>query len=203
MPASAQPRLSSELARLAAACKTGGVTLRSLVPKHDARAHALVTVLFSVCFLHPIPMPGVSLVFGAIIAIAGARMAARRGLWVPERWLDRPLPAAALAVVFGAGHRVALKLEGLIKPRWEWLASHEHAVRFHGAAVAVCGLLLLIPLPPPTNFPPATAALILAVGVLERDAVVLAAGYLAFLLNLAFFGAIAVLGWHGAAALLA
>lgn len=199
---SAPPRLSSEFDRLATACRAGGVTLRALVPKQDARAHALVTVLFSVCFLHPIPMPGVSMVFGTIIAIAGLRMAARRGLWVPERWLDRPLPAAALAVVFSAGRRVALKLESVIKPRWAWLASHEHAVRFHGAAVAVCGFLLLIPLPPPTNFPPAAAALILAVGVLERDALVLAAGYLAFLLNLAFFGAIAVLGWQGAAALL-
>lgn len=196
-------RLSAEFARLAGVCRGGEVTLRSLLPVQDARAHALITVFLSICFLHPIPMPGVSTLFGSIIAVAGARMAARRGLWVPERWLDRPLPAKALAVVFHASHRVALKLERVLKPRWEWLASHEHAVRAHGCAVAVCGFLLLVPLPPPTNFPPATAALLLCLGLLERDAIVLAAGYLAFLLNLAFFAAIAVYGWQGVRALVA
>lgn len=194
-------RLSAEFARLADVCRGGEVTLRRLVPAQDARAHALIIVFLSICFLHPIPMPGVSMLFGSIIAVAGVRMAARRGLWVPERWLDRPLPAKALGIVFDASHRVALKLERVLKPRWERLASHEHAIRAHGCAVAVCGFLLLVPLPPPTNFPPATAALLLALGLLERDALVLAAGYVAFLLNLVFFGAVAAFGLQGVRAL--
>lgn len=196
-PTVPQPRLSAELSRLAEFCRGGKVTVRSLAPEGNSRAHALLALFLSVCFLHPIPMPGISAFFGLIIALAGTRMALGRGVWLPERWLDWPLPAKPLGRIFAASHRAALLLERFTRPRAEAATSHPLAVRAHGLALALCGILLAVPIPPPTNFPPAAAAALLSIAILERDAAVLAAGYLAFALNLLFFGAIAVFGWQG------
>ena len=61
--------------------------------------------------------------------------------------------------------------------------------------------MLMIPLPPPTNMPPAASLLLLSLGVLESDALVLALGYGATATSASFFTWIACLGWAGARAL--
>lgn len=198
----APSRLSAELSRLSAACVEKDITLRELVSSMDPRDQALLTGLLSVCFLHPVPMPGVSLVFGCVIAVAGARMALGLGFWMPKGWLDRRLPGKAMGKVFAASGRLMRKLEKVIKPRGRFLSAHPWTQRANGLAVAVCGVLLAAPFPPGTNAPPAAALLLLSIGILEQDLAFLVLGYAAFLANLAFFGSIGVLGWSGVRILL-
>jgi hypothetical protein len=195
-------RLSGEFRRLAAVCAAGRPTFRTLLRLTGPRDHALVTLLLGACFMHPIPMPGLSWILGVIITIAGTRMALDLGPWIPARFLDRPLPARALETVFAAAARAAARIERLVHPRGRSHVSHPWARAATGAAAAACGLLILVPLPPPTNFPPATALILLSLGYLEEDAAVWWLGWFFFALNIAFFAAIAVLGWSGVKALL-
>lgn len=195
-------RLSSEFGRLASACSGSHVSLRRLLPAMSPRDHALLTLFISVCFLHPIPMPGLSTMLGLLILLAGSRMSLGLGPYIPRRWLDRPLPAQALRRIFSSAETLMKRLERVIRPRGRALASSAWLGRVNGAAIASCGLLIMIPLPPPTNFPPATALLLLSTGVLEEDALFLALGYLALAGNFLLFGYILTFGYDGLRALL-
>ena len=199
--AARQARLSTELERLSNACKEKSLTVGELLPGVAPRDQALLTAILSAGFLHPIPMPGFSTVFGLIIAVAGARMAQGLGPCIPQRWHGRALPGRQLGQVFAAGAALMRKCERVVKPRGLWISAHPWTQRANGCAIALCGLLLAAPAPPGTNFPPATAILLISIGSLEEDLLFLAAGYAALALNVLFFGAIAWLGWGGIKAL--
>jgi len=185
------------------ACAGARVTLRALVPGLGPRDHGLLLLLVAICFMHPFPMPGISWGLGALVVVSGVRMARGRGLWLPESILDRPVPASPLSKLFGWAAAFFRKTEALIRPRGRWLAEHRWAVRVTGGAIFVCGLMLLIPIPPPTNYPPATALLLLSLGLLESDLVFLALGHAATAAGVAFFAWIAVVGVSGLHALIA
>jgi len=201
-PAAPSPRLSSEFARLAALCRGGRMTLGELLPGLAPRDQALLTAALSVCFCHPVPLPGLSTLCGLVIALAGGRMALGLNPWVPRRWRGRPLPARRLEKVFAAGARLMRKSEWLIKPRGVRLCAHPWTQRASGGAITLCGLLLAAPAPPGTAMPPAAAILLISVGTLESDALFLAAGYAALALNIALFGAMGAAAWRGARMLL-
>lgn len=181
--------VSDELARLASACRRPPVTFRSLLGAMTPREHAILTLFLGLCFLHPFPMPGISTVIGAIIAIAGARMARGLGPWIPHRWMDHHLPGDTLARVLDKAALVALRLEkGKAEPQ-AWLGRAEIRA-FNGALVSLCGLLIMLPLPPPTNFPPALALVLMSMGILRQRPGWLAAGYAAVAVNLLLLGAL-------------
>jgi len=178
------------------------MTLGELLPGLAPRDQALLTAALSVCFCHPVPLPGLSTLCGLVIALAGGRMALGLNPWVPRRWRGRPLPARRLEKVFAAGARLMRKSEWLIKPRGVRLCAHPWTQRASGGAITLCGLLLAAPAPPGTAMPPAAAILLISVGTLESDALFLAAGYAALALNIALFGAMGAAAWRGARMLL-
>lgn len=190
-------RLSQRFARMSAVCASERVTPRALVGALGTGDHALVTLLVGLCALPPIPMPGVSVVLALLALSAGVRLAFGRPLWLPSALLDRSLPAGPAGKLFSAAARVFGRWEGLIRPRGAALSAHRWSRQVNGAALAACGAMLLIPLPPPTNVPPAAALLALSIGLLEGDGLLLCAGYLAVLASGAFFGALAMTGWSG------
>jgi hypothetical protein len=177
------------------------VTLRDLLPSMSPRDQALSTLILSSCFMHPIPLPGVSNLCGLVIAWVGSRMALRLAPWVPARWQDRPIPGPSLERVFLAGARIMRMLEKVARPRGRAVSAHPWTLVLSGSAIAVCGLCIAAPLPPGTNVPPAAAAVLLSIGILEHDLLFLAAGGAAFGLNLVFFAAVIKLGVGGVAAL--
>lgn len=203
LPEARSRRLSEELDLLASRCRGETVTFRLLLPGLTPRDHALFTLFISLCFMHPFPMPGLSTFLGAAVLIAGGRMLMGMGPWIPRRLLDRSLPARPLEKAFSTASRGMLKLEKLTCPRGLIFIRHAWVRKANGAAVAGCGLLILMPLPPPTNFPPAAVLLLLSIGILEEDSLFLGLGYLALALNILLFGAIAALGISGVRSFLA
>lgn len=197
VPARPLPRLSEEFTRLAELCAGETVTFRSLLGEMRPRDQALLTLVLSAAFLHPIPMPGISTLCGLAIMAVGARMAMGKPPWLPARWRDRPLPAAFFRAVFRVFARVLKPMERFTRPRGRFLAAHPATRRVNGGLLAFVGLLIIVPLPPPTNFPPAFAGFFLSVGVLEDDLAVLGLGWVFVALNVLFFGAIAVFGYDG------
>lgn len=197
------PRLSEEFKRLGALCAGETVTLRALLGEMRPRDHALLTLMLSAAFLHPVPMPGLSQLFGLLILYAGSRMARGLGPRFPKRWLDRQLTAKFLGKVFGAFAWVTSLFEHLVRPRGKFLAAHPGTRRANGVGLCIIGGLILLPLPPPTNFPPAIAGFILSAGIAEDDLLFVTLGWLLVLLNLVFFGAIAVYGLDGMKAVIA
>lgn len=202
-PPAPLPKMSEEFRRLAALCGGETVTLRALLGEMSPRDHALLTLMLSAAFLHPVPMPGVSQLFGLVILYAGSRMARGLGPRFPKRHLDRPLPARFFALVFGAFAKLTSFFEHWVRPRGKFLAAHPGTRRVNGVGLCLVGALILVPLPPPTNFPPALAGFALSAGIMEDDLLFVVLGWLLIALNFLIFGAIAVYGWDGVVALFA
>lgn len=196
MQSAEECRLSTELARLAEASDRDGFTFEHLFEELGYRGHALLTLVMSFPFCTPIPLPGVGVIFGMVIFIAGIRIALGLGPWLPQVWLKRKLPGPLLAKAFRKAERVMKRVENLIKPRGAFLKSRWMRP-LTGMMLSTCGILLSLPLPPGTNFPPALPVVLLSIGLLEADGIVISLGYFAFAAAIAFFVMLFRLGIEG------
>jgi hypothetical protein len=194
LPLRVRPRkLSEELERLIQEFHQRSVTLRELIVVLQGRAYDLLLLLLALPFLLPIPLPGLSMAFGAVIAVISARMVFGQRPWLPKRLLDTTLPPRFFPVLLGSARRIIRVFEVLLKPRLLWITAPP-LPQLHAFLIFAAAFVLLLPLPPGTNFPPAVVIVVMAGGLLERDGLFVLAGYVAFALNVVFF---ALFGFYG------
>mgnify|MGYP002137850334 CR=1 FL=1 len=144
----------------------------------------------------PIPMPGLSLVLGTLMASIGIAFLLGKAPWIP-RWLrERPLPQPAFSKIFMTASRAMQRLEFLLRPRLLLFVRNLSVQKTAGLCIAVCGILLALPLPPGTNFPPAFASFGLSLGLLEDDGLMLIFGFVFYVITLIFFFVIFYFGFE-------
>lgn len=187
------PKLSEELTRLVESFAERSVTLREVITALAGRAYDLLMLLLALPFLLPIPVPGLSFVLGVVIALIALRLTLGQKPWLPARLLDRSLPPKFFPTLLGGAARLIRALEVMLKPRHLWLMM-QPLPRFHAAVIFIAAFVLLLPLPPGTNFPPALCIVLMAAGLLERDGRFIIAGYVTFFLNVVFFTLFAFYG---------
>jgi hypothetical protein len=190
-------RLSDELKRMAEECSKGPVTVFELLKTLGAQGHSLVSLFFAFPFLLPMPLPGLSIPFGLVIAFAGFQMVMQKKPWLPDFLLRKELSSEMIGKVLNTSSKILKKMERFFKPRGHLFHSHPWLNRFNGLLIAFCGITLALPLPPGTNFPPAFAIVLLSIGALEKDGLMIVLGYLATLLNVVLFSLLAIFGYEG------
>ena len=186
------PRFSQDLRDLAQQFAGRPARLSEILTATQGRGFYLLLLLIGLPFLTPIPLPGVSTLFGFVILLIGTRLALGQNPWLPERLLQRDLPARFIARTLATASRVVRWLEFLLRPRLDFL--HEHWIyrRIAGTLIMLSGILLLLPLPIPlTNSLPALSVVLLAAGAMERDGLFFLAGCAMFTVTLAYFGLLA------------
>jgi hypothetical protein len=189
--------LSQEVRALAELFKERPVLLREVVTAVHGRGYDLLLILISLPFLTPITLPLLSTPFGAIVALAGARLALGHKPWWPEYLLGKELPPSFFPRFLRATSKLVSVIEYLVKPRLQVFHDWILFQRISGLLIALSGLLLLLPVPVPlTNFFPALTVLLLAAGALERDGLFFLAGCVAFVLAVAYFTLLALGGWQ-------
>lgn len=192
-----EARLSDDISRVLTAFADREVTLREIILLMQQRAYAFLLLLIALPFATPIPLPGLSTPFGTIIAFLGLRIACGQKPWLPERLLALKLPSTWLQDLFRTVQRPVRFIERFLRPTLTGLVDAAVPHRLHGLMILVCGLLLLLPLPIPfTNMFPATAVVLLACALLERDGRFSIAGAIVFAAALAYFGLL----WMGGTA---
>jgi hypothetical protein len=149
----------------------------------------LITILS--CFS---PLGRLSFLLGAVIAVIALRLTLGQKPWLPAGMLDRELPPKFFPMLLAGATRVLRLLEVMLKPRHLWLTESPLLVQLHAFIIFVAAFVLLLPLPPGTNFPPALCIILMAGGLLERDGRFILAGYIAFALNVVFFALFAIYG---------
>src|SRR5262245_49842915 len=188
-------KLSDELGMILREFEVETVTLREVLGLMHGRGYVLLIMLLALPFCTPVPLPGLSTPFGLIIAIIGVRLALGAKPWLPARLLDTRLPPNVFAKVFAFTRKIILGFERLLRPRMLWVTASPRLQQAHAIPIAICALLLLLPLPVPfTNAVPAWGIMLIAGGLLERDGGFVVAGYITSLLAIAFFGAMAIFG---------
>jgi hypothetical protein len=189
-------RLSAQLRQLADREEHDELTLGGLMDELQGRVYTLLLLVLALPMCQPVPLPGLSTPFGVAIALLGLRFALSQRPWMPKRLLATKLSGNFFPAVMRGGARVLGIFEKLLHPRMTGVFEFGQMRFLAGAIVCLCGLLLLLPLPiPGTNMLPALTVILTAAAFSERDGYCLIAAGVAFLLTLAFFGALV---WGGA-----
>lgn len=192
-------RLSTYVEGLALKDKLRGenLTVGQLVDDLHKRGHMVVSLIFATPFLLPIPLPGLSTMFGAVILLAAIQMILGQDPWLPEKWRHHVVPLNFVEKTLALLAKLLRRIEFIFKPRFLTLSAGRYANQVNGVALIILAILLALPMPPGFNAPPAAAIILLAIGVLEQDGLAVATGWILTVLNLALFTGFFILGYSG------
>lgn len=185
--------LTETLQALVNGIRGQSTTLRELMAAVGEQGLLLLCAVASLPFLIPVSIPGVSTVFGAAIILVGVAVCMNRLPWLPQRILDRQLDTNKLVPALERGIGIVGKLDRFLKPRMTSLTTGAVTNRINALAIAVGGVLLMFPLGliPFSNTFPAVAILLLAVGMIQRDGLVVLGGYLFLIGTKIYFAGLA------------
>ena len=165
------------------------ITLAAVLDLIAREGLLLFCVFLTLPFMVPVSIPGVSTVFGAIILLIGLSVMLDRKPWLPERFMNRPFPAAKLRAALKKGAVWLQRLERISHPRLPGMTHGRAITRLNGFMLVLGALLLMAPfgLVPLTNTLPGLAIMFLAVGILQRDGGCIILGYLTNLATIIYF----------------
>jgi hypothetical protein len=149
-------------------------------------------------FLLPVTVPGMSTVLGLPMLLIGFAVMVSRVPWLPERLLNRSLPAPTVRAVLAKVRGWAERSEHLVRPRLLGLTG-SRAINFINGALVIAAVLLLmapIPLVPFVNSLPAFAIILLCFGMAERDGAVILFGYLMTVVSAVYVGGLVLLVFY-------
>lgn len=187
------PRLSAELADLREGISEHGVTLGDMMDRLHGRGFMLFLILLSVPFCQPIPLPGLSVIFGLVISLIGLRITLRQKPWLPGRARRVLLSGKTMEKLFAAAAWLIKWIEKWSRPRsvehfeGKWIHS------LYGIVILLSGILLLLP-PPFVNFLPGVTVFLCAVAMMEDDDKIGLFGVGAFAVTVVAFGALFLSG---------
>lgn len=168
-------RLSAILTAIAEAEDRDRISIGDLLEALKRRALGALMFIFAIITALPMP-PGVSAVVGAPLVFLSAQLMLGMNAWLPRIITDRSLSRVDFHRVVRAASPWLARAEGIMKPRFEFLAKRP-AVYFAGFVTFVMSLLVLLPIPG-ANMAPSIAICIIALGLLERDGIWIVLGAL-------------------------
>lgn len=191
-------RMSVALATAHAAVRDPSVTLRDLLALLGEQGLLVFCGVLAAPFLLPLTIPGMSTVLGLPMLLIGFAVMVSRVPWLPERLLNRSLPAATVRRVLEKVRGWSERFEHLVRPRLLGLTGGRAINVLNGALVIAAVVLMMAPLPlvPFVNSLPALAVILLCFGMAERDGVVIALGYFATLVSAVYVGGLMVLALY-------
>ncbi len=151
------------------------ITVGDILDALDARAFGLATLMFALPSVIPMP-PGVPTVVGIALLIVSVQMViGRHELWLPGFLSKRSFSRKALVSGLEKLTPRLESIEKIAKPRLLFMTGKIGTIAI-GLIVLFMALVLILPLPPGGNFPPALACAILGMGLAERDGVIVLFG---------------------------
>jgi hypothetical protein len=151
------------------------VNIGQILDALDNRAFGLATLLFAIPSVIPMP-PGVPTVVGIALLIVSMQMVlGREDLWLPSLLSKRSFSRKALVDGFLKIKPQLSFLERFARPRLLFLTGRLATVLI-GVVILAMAIVLILPLPPGGNFPPALACAVLGMGLVERDGVIVLFG---------------------------
>ena len=173
-------RLSSDLRDLLQEAGGRSLTIGELEEIMQGRGFAFFILLLSLPFLFPIAIPGLSVPFGIVIMILGMRIAMGTKPSLPKMILRHQIKYVTLEKMINMGLKLCSRMEKVVRPRMHFLQRWPGMINLIGLGIASGGLQLCLPLPPLipfSNWIPAVSIVALTAGMMERDGLMVLAGY--------------------------
>jgi hypothetical protein len=177
-------RLSKSFHDLKILAKEDDVSIKKIRDYLGQQGHAFLILILSLPFLTPIPLPGLSTVFGLIIFFVSLSWAFKKAPWIPQKWLKQKVSSKTLFSITNYGEKISKKIEFLIKPRFIIIFEHFTFRILIATILCLCALFLALPLPPGTNFPPAITLFVVSLSIIEEDLYAAILGILIFAGNI-------------------
>ena len=176
---------STALARLAdAARERGGLTIGDALTSTGDASFGFIVLVLALPALIPIPGP-FGMVFGSALAVVALQFAVGAGsLWLPSFLRNRRLSAPVFAALQRHADPLVARIERIVRPgRMPLLTNF---ARPYVLALPVFALAVAIALPIPLgNVGPVIAVCAIAIGLIERDGLMVLIGLLLTLIALA------------------
>jgi hypothetical protein len=195
-------RMSQALAAAEASVGEPAITLRDLLALLGEQGLLVFCGILAVPFLLPITVPGLTTVFGVPMLLIGFAVMVSRVPWLPDRMLSHRIDAKTARQMLAKVRGWALRFEHLVRPRALALSGGLLINFVNGGLLVLAIVLLMAPLPliPLVITFPAIAIVLLCFGMAERDGILIALGWLATLVSVAYVGGLMVfvvyLGMH-------
>lgn len=192
-----QRSLSDTLNGMIGSIRGNTITLRDLMTGIGEQGFLLLCALLTLPFLLPVSIPGVSTVFGAAIILISISITLNRLPWMPQRILDRQIETEKLVPTLQKGAALVSKLDRFVRPRFGFLTQGALMNRFNGLMIMAGGVLLMFPLGliPLSNTLPGIAILLLSLGIIQRDGLMVAGGYLFLIATTIYFTVLAYMAF--------
>ena len=169
------PERTSEVLRELADGEGERLTFREILIQLRHRALGFTLLIFALPCILPMP-PGIPTVCGvAIVIIALNLITARRRLWLPSAIADKSVSRADLKRLADRVVPHLQRLEKICKPRFPIVTDSVGKVLI-GLVIFVLGFIMILPIPLLGNMPPGFAASVIAIGMTERDGLVVLIG---------------------------
>jgi hypothetical protein len=168
---------TSEVLRDLAEGEGERLTFRDILTRLRHRAFGFTLLIFALPCCLPMP-PGIPTVCGiAIVVIALNLIGARQRLWLPAAIADKSLRRADVQRLVDRVAPYLERLERVCKPRLPIVTETVGKVLI-GIVIFVLGFIMILPIPLLGNMPPGIAASVIAIGMTERDGLIVLIGML-------------------------
>ena len=170
------PERTSEVLRdLVEEGQSERVTFREILVELRHRAVGFALLIFALPCCLPMP-PGIPTVCGiAIVIIAVNLIVGRQRLWLPRAITDKSVSRADLRRMVDRWLPYLERLERVCKPRFP-IVTEPFSKILIGVVIFALGFIMILPIPFLGNMPPGFAASVIAIGMTERDGLVVLIG---------------------------
>lgn len=165
------------------------ITLQGLLDRMGERGILLMMILLNIPFSLPVPIPSLSTPFGLALLFLCAKLAWGIPQKLPHFLGKREIPPSILKAIIEKSLWALEKLEKKLRHRLLFFCE---STLFRFLNISLCFLMafiLMLPLVVPlTNCLPALTLIFLALGMMEKDGLIVYCGYvLAFLTGIFFY----------------
>lgn len=169
------PERTSEVLRELAHGDGERVTFREVLTGLRHRAFGFTLLIFGLPACLPMP-PGIPTVCGiAIVIIALNLIGARQRVWLPAAIADKSVARADLQRMIDRVAPYLERLEKICRPRFAIVTEPVGKILI-GIVILALGLVMILPIPFVGNIPPGIAASVIAIGITERDGLIVLIG---------------------------
>jgi hypothetical protein len=169
------PERTSETLRELVDGDSERIAFRDIVAQLRHRAFGFTLLIFALPCCLPMP-PGIPTICGiAVTIIALSMIAARQRPWLPRMIADKSVARADLQRMVVRAVPYLERLERICRPRLAIVTEPVGKVLI-GIVLLILGGIMILPIPFLGNMPPGFAASVIAIGLTERDGLIVLIG---------------------------
>lgn len=156
------------------------MTMQSLIENFAEKSFAILLLLLLAIPALPLPTGGVTHIFEIIAMLLAIELiAGRKTVWLPQRWLTKPLPQSLQASALPKFVKIIRWLEKYSKPRLPAVETNKLYIRILGLIILVFTIFAFLA-PPFSGLDtlPALGVVLLSISLIFKDIVLSLAGFI-------------------------